>query len=312
MSKAKLILGGMKSFLPKRRSYSMAAYPVDVKYGYSVWLRHLIALERNGLGTRYRSVVELGPGNSLATGISAILTGADTYKGLDVLRHASFANGEEVLDELISLYRSRAPVPNEARHAKLRPLLQDYSFPAGIAEHLRVDDGAVSLLRHDIAALESGAHEGKALSYLVPWTEKSIAPNSVDLIVSQAVLQEMPHRQNRSDLRSAINAMASWLRPGGVASHQIDLGMYGLDPWNIHWTWADLVWGVIRGRRDNFVNREPMSTYLALFEEAGLSIVAAEAELEKGVDAESLNPRFRDLDVRDHEARSVLLIVQKK
>jgi hypothetical protein len=228
-----------------------------------------------------------------------------------VLKHASFANGEAVLDEIISLYQSHAPIPNEARHANIRPRLHDYSFPAEIARQLRVDEGTISNLRHDIAALAAGA-QGRMLSYLVPWTEESIGPNSVDLVVSQAVLQELAHGQNRSELRRAINATASWLRPGGVASHQIDLGMYGLRPWNIHWTWSDFVWELVRGRRENFVNREPLSTYLALFEEAGLSIISVEVELQRGADAKSLNHRFRDLDLRDREARSVHLVVKKE
>ena len=210
------------------------------------------------------------------------------------------------------MFQCRAPIPHDARYARLRPSLDDYDFPSAVAKQVKVDDlRTIALLRADIESLGTGSEGGATLRYIVPWGPASVKPGSVDLVVSQAVLQEMPNGRVRSALRDAIGATASWLRPGGIASHQIDLGMYGLEPWNIHWSWSDAVWKTVRGRRENFVNREPLSTYLSLFRQAGFSIIAAETEQERGVDDASLNRRFRALDREEREARSVLLIVQK-
>jgi hypothetical protein len=59
------------------------------RYCYSVWLRHLAHAANNGLQTCPRVVAELGPGDSLGTGIAALLSGAEQYVALDVVPHAN-------------------------------------------------------------------------------------------------------------------------------------------------------------------------------------------------------------------------------
>jgi hypothetical protein len=194
-------------------------------------------------------------------------------------------------------------------------VVEDYSFPLDAFRErgLRaIDDQArISALRDDLTEIANGRPGGDVLRYIVPWNDSSIPANSADLIFSHAVLQEIPHGSRRSDLRDAFGTIASWLKPGGVATHQVDLSMYGLEPWNIHWTWSWLFWKVVRGRRENFVNREPLSTYLTLAAESGLSIVAVEREDAEGVPCHSLASRFKRLDGRDRSSKSAFLILRK-
>ena len=64
---------------------------VSARYCYSVWSRHLSILQRSGLPTTFKTMVELGPGDSLGIGLAALLSGVERYIALDVVQHASGA-----------------------------------------------------------------------------------------------------------------------------------------------------------------------------------------------------------------------------
>ena len=59
------------------------------RYCYSVWLRHLILLNKNGLTKCPQSVAEIGPGDSIGMGIAALISGADEYYAFDIIPHAN-------------------------------------------------------------------------------------------------------------------------------------------------------------------------------------------------------------------------------
>ena len=79
------------------------------------WLKPLALLRAAGCVEVPASVAELGPGDSLGTGLAALLSGADTYHALDTRRFSEHARNERVLDELLELFRSRAPRPTRPR-----------------------------------------------------------------------------------------------------------------------------------------------------------------------------------------------------
>ena len=314
MSKLRMLLGGVKSLLPWRPAYTMSPQPVDPLYGYAVWLRHVGALAERGFRGPFPTVVELGPGNSVATGISAVLSGTDRYTGLDVIRHVAHRCGAPVLERLRTAFAEQAPIPDRTAYPSLRPAPARYDFPAAaLGVPMRADerDRRVRDLRRDLDAIAAGGDGGEALRYVVPWGPDSIAPNSIDLVFSQAVLQEMPHRDAGGPLRETLEATARWLRPGGLASHEVDFGCYGMSPWNAHWTWSDPSWTIVRGRRENFVNREPLSTYLTLMRACGLTIVAVSPEERPGASTAALAPRFRALPEAERRTCAAHIIARK-
>ena len=310
-----LVLGGVKSYLRLGRRYSMAGSPVDAKYAYAVWMRHVQRLAALGVNGPLNDVVEIGPGNSAATGICAILSGARSYTGLEVLDHLAADQVVRLLRETTTLFASHASIPGVDHFPKMRPVPVSLAFPAAALSRLFGHDERATdrqeLLRQDVDLIATGGRRGQLLRFHCPWSPASIAAASVDLIFSQAVLQEIPHDDTNSRLQQTFHANFSWLRPGGVASHQIDLGMYGFEPWNVHWSWSDFRWTLIRGRRENFPNREPLSTYVTLARRAGFTIVAAQVDEETGVPARELQPRFAALPELERRARCLHLVLQR-
>jgi hypothetical protein len=258
-------------------------------------------------------VVELGPGDSIGLGLAAILSGTDTYIGLDVLEHASAETNVRVLDELVALYRRRAPIPDGNAFPRLYPRAVSNGFPAGLFDESvlaqRTGEAYVEGLRD---ALRQGATSAGPVQYRCPWNERSVPPGSADLVISQVALQDMDHTQSRDDLRASIHAMAGWLRPGGVMSHQVDFSCPGGQPWNHHWAYGDLSWAIVRGRRPYYVNRVSLSGYARLFEEAGCRVAGVERVERPGLNPAHMASRFRALPESDRSAAAALIVATKR
>jgi hypothetical protein len=278
-----------------------------------VWLRHLTLIARHVGPFHPRTMVELGPGDSIGLGLAALLTGVESYVGLDVLEHASTVTNLRVLDELVELFRRRAPIPGERDFPLLYPRLPSYEFPSGLLDEQRLAERTapanVAALR---AAVKRLGIEGTSVQYCCPWTPSSVAPSSIDLVVSQVVLEDMDHTETRDDLRTNLAAMARWLRPGGVMSHHIDFSCPGADAWNHHWAYGDVAWSLVRGKRPYYVNRAPLSEYVALLETMGCSVVGIERLVRDGLSRDQAAARFRELPEQDFHTASALLVVVKR
>ena len=103
--------------------------------------------------------------------------------------------------------------------------------------------------------------------YVVPWTGRSITPNSVDLLLSTDAMEHV------DDVAGAIRAMRSFVKPDGWVSHIINFTSEGTtEAWNGHWGYGDLRWKLLRGRRLWQLNRLWLSAYLSAFEERGFAL----------------------------------------
>jgi hypothetical protein len=128
------------------------------------------------------------------------------------------------------------------------------------------------------------------------------------MVYSQAVLEHV------DDLVTTYGALAEWLAPGGVASHQVGFVSHGITPeWNGHWTISDPVWKLIRGRRPYLLNREPASTHVNLLRESGLEIVKEErVHKPSDIQRSQLAPRFRYFTDDDLTTKAVFLQAIKR
>ncbi len=250
------------------------------RYCYSVWLRHLSLVDEVP-----RDVLELGPGASVGVGYAALLSGAQTYLALDEVAHVGHPSDPDLLAAIAALLETRAPIPGPSEFPQVRPTLPNYAFP----RHILTDEKLASSLDINRRTAIDGA-----ITYRAPWAATATAPRSIDMIISQAVMEHV------DDPESAYRTMAGWLRPGGIGSHQIDFHSHGVSRvWNGHWRYPPGLWHRLRGKADP-INRWPLSAHLRAIERAGLKVRLVERIVdETGLRRTELDRRFRELTEDD-------------
>lgn len=268
----KAIAKGLVSFVPGagmvRRKEGGGAN--SARYCYSVWLRHLIHAHEHGMRRIPPTVAELGPGDSLGTGLSALLSGCDKYLAFDVIHFVNRSKNLVILDELIELFSRRESIPDDDEFPNLFPRLNSYEFPTAILDERLLNESLspnrLWLIRKALEGL--GSSELPTISYTVPWlTFDTVQSESVDMIISQAVLEHV------DQLEKAYSLMSRWLRPGGYMSHEIDFKSHGTArKWNGHWGYGNITWALIRGKRSYLLNRESCNTHVDLIKRFGFSI----------------------------------------
>jgi SAM-dependent methyltransferase len=269
--KVKALLAGLSTYLPGYDFMHPTGGTGSAKYCYSVWLRHLILGRVHGQPLILPQIAaELGPGDSIGIGLAALLSGVQKYYALDLVRYSDLRKSLGVFDELVSLFRSRAPVPADDEFPLLFPKLERYEFPHRLLDSARLDAALRPQRINEIkSSLERAESEDSMIMYQAPWSDPAVIRNhSIDLIYSHAVLEHV------DDLPGVYEAMHRWLKPGGTMSHQIDFKCHGkADTWNGHWTYSDLGWKLVVGRRAYLLNRAPHSEHLRLLGESGFKIL---------------------------------------
>lgn len=301
---------GLATFIPgvSRLALRGSGGTNSARYCYGVWLCHLIKAAENGLPLRFTTVAELGPGDSLGTGLASMLTGADHYLALDAKPHASATSNLATFEELVRLFSTEAAIPGHDEFPHLQPLPKSLAFPrhiltsAALGAALQPDrlDAIRQTLRGDTGLRVT-------VRYLAPWDDASIIePDVVDLAFSQAVLEHV------EDIGAAYRALYRWLKPGAVMSHAIDFKSHGLTrSWYGHWTLSDLQWYLVKGRRAYLINRAPLSSHLAAIEDAGFDIVRTLPTVQVPVARSLLSPRFSNLTDEDLRSSAVFLQARK-
>jgi hypothetical protein len=309
----KPILRGLATYLPliKRFTNRGSGGTDSARYCYSVWLRHLVSLHNAGLGSDWPVVAELGPGDSLGTGIAALLSGSEKYCAFDAKPFIQNQTNLEMFDRLLGLFQARAPIPGDHEFPGVIPRLLDYTFPAGVLTQSRLEQALNSdrllAIRDELANL-ANHRPGRHVGYFAPWDDSaSVHAESVHLAFSQAVMEHVV------DIDATYSALAKWLKPGGCMSHSIDFrSHHTAAEWNGHLSYSDLVWKIIVGRRAFLINREPHSRHLRSLRDNGFEVRLDQRNREPGgLSRAQLAPRFQHLADDDLITSSAFVIAQK-
>ncbi|MDO8805716.1 MAG: methyltransferase domain-containing protein [Elusimicrobiota bacterium] len=255
-------------------------------------------------------IAELGPGDSLGIGLSALLSGCGAYYAFDVVRFIRNDQNLKMLEELLELFKAKTPIPDEVEFPHLFPRLDGYAFPLDILDDAQMRQALspdrVNKIR--VALANPGQELNDSLiSYFVPWADRAnIRDNSIDLILSQAVLEHV------DDLPDAYLNMSRWLKPGGYISHEIDFKSHGItSEWDGYRSYGDYMWRIVRGNRVYLINREPYSTHLRCAREAGFDVGFTQIQkLVPYVRRERLATRFVRLDDDDLSTASTYIMAQ--
>ncbi len=328
----KHIIKGIATYLPGlgKLACRRTGGTDSARYCYSVWLRHLVMVHQAGLDTRPKVVAELGPGDSIGTGLAALLTGCEKYYALDVVKYADRQVNLEIFDELVALFAERRSIPGRDEFPAITPQLNSCRFPHEIltdgrlAETLapsRIQEIRDALVRgtgvppvneENMAGTAmlraTGCEDAIEIRYFAPWYDAGvIEPESVDMIFSQAVLEHV------DDLGGTYEALYRWLRGGGFMSHQIDFGSHGLAKhWNGHWAYSDFTWKLIKGKRPWLINRQPYSTHLRLMEEADFEIIRDLKGVDtSGIARKCLADRFARISDDDLITKTTYILARK-
>jgi hypothetical protein len=313
MNKEKLIpiargmiqhLPGVKKLQPKRTGGTITS-----RYCYSVWMRHL--KNWNKFNEKIPEIVaELGPGDSLGTGLAALLSGSKHLYSLDVVKSWDNKRNLEIFEELIELFRNKTRIPDNTEYPLVRPKLDDYSFPSHfISDNIlneTLSEDRLNAIRKEI--LEIDKLDNSYIKYKIPWYDsKVINNNTIDFIFSQAVLECI------EDLDETFNAMSKWLKPSGLMSHTIDLKSHSITKsWNGHWTFNDFEWNIVKGGKSFLINRQPFSKYVELNSKYGFKILVKEqVTLENKFKINHISKKFRTLS-EEEITTSGLYILSKK
>jgi hypothetical protein len=279
-------------------------------YCYGVWIKHLTLLSAHGMREVPRSVLELGPGESIGTGIAALLTGAERYVAIDKVLHMRPEANIAVFWELAQLLRSRAPRPL-AGFPPFDEYLDERLFPSRILGDA-VLDAALDpdrLARIEAAVRAVGTERASPMIRYESWDAlRPVEPASVDLALSHVVMNHV------DDLEGAYHALGQWVRPGGWMSHQVDFTSLGTaEEWNGHRKYGELAWKVIAGRRPYFVNREPLQTHLAILDRCGFDIAhLVRGRKPGGIERAQLAPRWRGISDDDLGTQTAFIIARRR
>ena len=291
-------LPGITRFIQKKSGATVGTS--SARYCYSVWLRHLVIAYKNGFVEHPKVVAELGPGDSLGIGLAALISGADAYYGLDVIEFANKESNMEIFDDLVELFLNKSSIPDDKEFPRLKPFLDSYEFP----NYIFGDNYFKTILSKDrldkirdlIKPVSNCVSGDIPIKYIVPWDdEKVILKNSVDMIISQAVLEHV------NDLAGSYIAMHKWLKPGGLMSHEIDFKCHRISAnWDYHWTYSDFIWKLIVGKRKYFLNRHPYSVHISSLQNSGFKIICdIKNNTESSIKRKNLAKRFIEMSDDD-------------
>ena len=309
------ILGGFKSYIPGGVSFHANTVDDLARYCYTVWLRHLSILYKNGFTKMPNTIAELGPGDSIGTGLAGLVCGSKKFYALDVVKHTNIENNISVFDELVTLFAKRSAMPDDNEFPRVLPRLASYNFPSEIFTNNNLekllDKSRIQCLRNELVDMEK---QKNSIQYMCPWNDPKIIENdSVDMVFSQAVLEHV------KDLKHTYDAMYKWVKKGGCISNQIDFESHGLsDEWNGHWSFSDLTWKLIKGNRPYLINREPISKHLEAAQDAGFEIILVlpvktfPSDTYTGtMERDKLAKKFRDMSEEDFTTTSAYILARK-
>jgi len=308
------LISGIVSYIPFiYQKFAQGTEGTDSgRYCYSVWLRHLVMNFNFGIKDFPKRVAKLGPGDSLGTGLAALISGADLYYAFDVVKYATSELNLSTFEELVQLFMKRENIPDDQEFPDVLPRLDSYKFPDYIltTDHLTkaLQKDRIEFIRHSLINLENSDEPG-CIIYVAPWhNDKIIEQSSIDLIFSQAVLEHV------DELSSTYQTMYLWLKRGAYMSHTVDFRSHEItDKENGHWAISLPIWKLIRGRKPFLINRLPYSAHIEQLNQHKFKILAnIPLQITNGIGRNELAYEFQGFSDNDLSTSRAYFIAMKE
>lgn len=282
----------------------------SARYCYGVWMKHLTLAWAHGMKRFPESVLELGPGASVGTGVAALLSGAERYVAIDAVPHMREEANAAVFRELVRLFQDRAPRPKEG-FPPFEQYLDARLFPGAILDEARLraalEPGRLDRIEQAVAGVRRAGPE--AMIRYCTWSNLTpIADASIDYLFSHVVINHV------DDLDGIYSHCGRWVRPGGWMTHQIDFTCLNTArEWNGHLAYGELQWKLITGRRPYFVNRARPATHLELMGRHGFEVVhMIRGRKAGGITRARLAPRWRGISDDDLATQTAFVVARRR
>lgn len=271
---------------------------------YTIWLRFLVATKPTP-NLPIESVGEIGPGDSLGVGLAALLSGSNRYYPIDKFTRSRNCDNLLIFDELVSLFRSRAPIPNDKEFPKSHPRLSSYEFPKFITNEVLKESLAeerINKIRKIIDIIQSSQSRAQIDDIVIEYPTNR-PKSGIDFLFSVATMEHI------DDPAEAYKRDYLYLKDGGIFAHTIGLNSHGTAwKWNGHYTYSPLVWRLIRGRVKYLINRWPHSWHVSSLVANGFSIVVNDVYREENyLSRKDLSKQFAGIPDDDLTAYSVFI-----
>ena len=210
-------------------------------YFYGVWLKHLAFLPRSSV-TVPQNVIEFGPGNTFAMGVTAILSGARNYVAVEKQNIQSSSVDRYFVRELVQLYRQKVTPTNIDGWPNYESQFRQSRLIESIfADRSQVKSLSPPRIEKIIDALSSDQNSQKPsdpkLVHLQPSRTSLLSSESFDLFFSHSVLEHV------KNVKRVYQLASHCLCEGGYFSAQIDLSSHrNTLKQNEQWQYRRLHW----------------------------------------------------------------------
>jgi SAM-dependent methyltransferase len=308
--RAKTLVRGALTFLPvigKKIAFSKTGGTNSARYCYAVWMRHWMRLKEQFPDACWSTVAEVGPGDSLGTGLCALILGASRYYAIDVQMLANAEMNLQVLKELVPILKRHETIPDRNEYPDIFPHLSAYDFPEQLLETKELDKRETDIARALVEIGGSPVMENM-IGYCLAESWSAIPSASVDVLFSQAVMSYV------DDLENMYAFMGKIVKPGGFISHTIPCSCIGTTRhWNGHYSVPNWQWRLAKGNRPCFISRTPCSRHLELISKAGFDpIVVERATRHDGINRSQLAKKFKSLSDDDLNTSGVYVLARRK
>lgn len=281
----------------------------DVEYYYSIYITHL-SLLNNAISCGVpNAVAEIGPGASLASGITALLTGSNSVYFLDAVQHIVGNDQADLVYKIASFLRDRKAPFNFDHFPPFRYALNNKFFPEFLTDE--IIENALNPVRVSeiIKAIKGEKTELIKISYISPWQNSSIENfyEKIDFLYSHSVMEHV------DDVEDAYARFYLLLRANGAMSHSIDLKSHNFhSKENGHLSISEPKW-IELAQSSYSLNRLSASEHLSFIEQNGFSIVMnLRRKIRSSILRSELAPEFKNLRERDFLCGSLFVQAVKE
>jgi hypothetical protein len=263
----KAVVKGALTYIPglsyildkKKRTSKHSGFHAE--FCYTMWLSMMVYFEENGIMPVFENIGELGNGGSVGVGICALLTGSKQYFALEIENHYDKENNLKLLDEIVTLFKNKAPI--SAHYKQLNIHISSHDYPISLINPRFLDNDLIEELRADIKSCCVGS---KHLNIIYDWASK---PNlNLDFAFSRAVMEHVRYPDQ------VYKHLGNNLKPGAYTFHDIELHSHDITRnINDHLKISEKLWKIIVGRRVYFLNRWQFIDHINALESLNFKII---------------------------------------